>query len=354
MEEKHKLYMFMGYPGSGKSTIAKRFAEDRYALYLSSDETREMMFGFRDQDHNKEVFDYIKKTAIEWSNTGDCVIDATNLSRKDRLRSINDYKKYYELHLFCILRSIDEIIEVNNFRKDFLKEQYIEEDILKRILTKFQLPTEDEGWKTISFKIVTNKPHVEEVKFNYDTTEDKNHDNPHHSETIKEHIDYVVKNCSKSGMFQWLKTLGYYHDLGKFYVGKYNEEKKYTQYIGHSAVSAYIYLVDTIIDYLIYYSKQQDTDVNQDVNVYGRYIALRNFSNLGDILNMYYLIYYHDQPYACPGRDDLLQSLSKPSKPLMYWQKQGKIHIEMFTDILIGFNKIDRLREGEEDGGEAS
>lgn len=341
----NKLYVFMGYPGSGKSTIAREFAAERNALYLASDEVREKLFGFRDQTRNTEVFDYIKKTAIEHSSEGDCVIDATNLNRKDRVRTLNDYKKYYELHLFCILRPIDEIFEVNNDRKENSIEQYIDENELKRIIGKFQLPTSDEGWSTISFKLVTNKKDIKDAKFNYAAMKDIPHDNPHHSETIKEHIDFVTKNCTKSGMFKWLGVLGAYHDVGKFYVIKYNEERGYSQCLGHAAVSAYIYLVDTLIDYLLYYGEQQKTDVNEDIQLHGRYIALFNFSNIVDILNLYYLIFYHDQPFTCEDREHLIQSLSKPNKSLAYWQKQGKIHIEMFADILLGFNKIDRMRE---------
>ena len=344
-EEKHKMYVFMGYPGSCKSSLSKTFAEDKNALYLSSDETREKLFGFRDQTRNKEVFEYIKKLAVEWASTGDCVLDATNLNRKDRMRIMNDYKKYYEMHLFCMLRPIDEIIEVNNRRKDVAPEQYIEENSLKRILTRFQLPTKEEGWKTISFKLVTEKFDINEAKFSYKDRDDIKHDNPHHSETVKQHIDFITSYCEKNHTVEWLRNLGFYHDLGKFFVNIYNEEKGYTQFIGHAAVSAYIYLIDTVIDYVVYYAKQRGTDPIEDISLYGRYISLFNFSNLGDVLNMYYLIYYHDQPYSCETKEHLINSLSKPSKPLLYWQKEGKLNIEMFADILIGFNKIDKMRE---------
>ncbi len=348
MDEKHKLYVFMGYPGAGKSSIATNFAEDHNALYLSSDDTRVLLYGFRDQTHNDEVFKYIKDRAIEWSDAGDCVLDATNLSKKDRMRLINDYKKYYELHLFCILRPIDELVSTNQKRKEMGGEQYIEEPIFKKILSRFQLPTKEEGWKTISFKLVTEKQMVKDAKFNYDKIKDIDHDNPHHNETVKEHIDFVVKHCEENRLFEWIRDLGFYHDLGKFYVANYNEEKGYTQFLGHAAVSAYIYLVDIIIDYLIHYSEQQKTDVNSDICMYGRYINIYNFSNIRDILNMYYLIYYHDQPYACDSRDHLLESMSKASKPLKYWQEEKMINIEMFVDILLGFNKIDSLREEED------
>ena len=345
----NKLYVFMGYPGSGKSTLSKQFAEERNALYLSSDEIREELFGFRDQTRNKEVFAEIEKRALEQSEVGDCLIDATNLSRKDRLKTIDRYRKRYELHLFCILRPLDELIDENEKRKKISSEVGIDEENFKRILGKFQLPTPNEGWKTISFKIVTSKDDIKKCRFDYTSMEDINHDNPHHPETIKQHIDFAVNRCKSNHLFQWLVDLAYYHDLGKFYVIRYNSEKGYSQCIGHAAVSAYIYLLDTMVDYLTHYSKQQDININDNLDLYERYVNLFNFSNIGDILNMYYLIFYHDQPYACESKEHLLKSLHKGSKDLVYWEKQGKLRIDMFTDILLGFNSIDRMRKEDDD-----
>ena len=65
---------------------------------------------------------------------------------------------------------------------------------------------------------------------------------------------------------------------------------------------------------------------------------------------MYYLIYYHDQPYSCEDKESLLHSLNKPSKPLKYFEDKEMLYIEYMVDLLIGFNKIDRMREGDDDG----
>ena len=340
----NKLYVFMGYPGSGKTTIARDFAREQGALYLSSDDIREELFGFRDQTKHKETFAELEKRALERKDIGNCLIDATNLNRKDRMKTIERYRKVYELHLFCILRPVDELFDVNELRGMYnQKSEYIPEDVFKRILGKFQLPTFDEGWKTISFKLNTSKDSIEDCIFNYNNMEDEDHDNPHHPETIKEHINFTVNHCKRNNLFNWLADLAYYHDLGKFYVKIFNEEKGYHQCCGHASVSGYIYLIDTIVKYLKHYEEQRAVSFDNSESC--RYINIYNFNNCSDILNMYYLIYYHDQPFACEGRDKLLKSLSKPSKPLSYLQKDGKINIELFADILIGFNKIDRMRD---------
>ena len=107
------VYILMGYPGSGKSTLLSQLANPETDLCLSSDNIREELFGFRDQEHNQEVFATLYQRALDYSDTGSIYIDATNLSRKDRAKTIEKLRKYYSLHLICVLRPITEIIEVN-------------------------------------------------------------------------------------------------------------------------------------------------------------------------------------------------------------------------------------------------
>lgn len=339
----NRLFVLMGYPGCGKSFFISQIRLKPTDLVLSSDALREELFGFRDQTRNDELFTELYKRVTEHSEIGDTYIDATNLTRKDRMRIVERFKKLYELNIICFLRPIDELIEVNNQRKD--TKEYIPEDIFKKILGRFQLPTYDEGWKSINFKINTTKENMEDALFDYKNIEDKPHNNPHHPETIKEHIDYCVNYCKDNDKVPILTELSAYHDLGKFFVQTYNEEKGYSQTIGHASLSAYIYLVDASIKYLVAYNKQQ----NIEGNTFNRTFDIYGMSNIKSILLMYYLIYYHDQPYACPDRESLLKSLSKPSKPLHFLEKENILYIDLITDLLIGFNQIDRLREGDTD-----
>ena len=249
-------------------------------------------------------------------------------------------KKYFKIsYALVILRPIKELLEVNNNRKG--SKEYIPEGVFKRILGRFQLPTIDEGWDYINFKIVSSQSSFLDSLFNYEMIEDLNHDNPHHPESLKDHINFCVDYCKEHSLANILVELSQYHDVGKFFVKQYNEEKGYSQYIGHAALSAYIYLVDACINYLNSYNKQQD--LSQEAGY--RMFDLYQMSNVSDILIMYYLIYYHDQPFACGTKEHLIHSLAKPSKPLHYLQQKQLLDIEFITDLLIGFNHIDRLRE---------
>lgn len=85
------LYMMIGFPGSGKSTIAKEFSKEMGIPVVSSDEVRKDLTG------SEENFDQEGRL---WGNEiparlntellmGDVVFDATNLEKqyRDALRS---------------------------------------------------------------------------------------------------------------------------------------------------------------------------------------------------------------------------------------------------------------------------
>lgn len=333
----NKLFVFMGYPGSGKSYIAKQMVNHNTDLYISSDELREEMFGFRDQEHNTELFEELYKRLLDHKDIGDAYMDATNLSRKDRLRVLAHIQRKYELHLVCVLRPIDEVVEVNNLRQG---EEHIPDDIFKRILGKFQLPILEEGWDEISYYFNTTKFSPLDSILYYTDLPDTDHDNPHHNETLKEHLDYVTKMSKKSDN-KYIQVIAPYHDIGKYFVKKYNEEKGYHQFIGHAAVSSYIYLMNRLIQHM-YENHIVFGIIHNAYDVIGTY----------DFIITYYGIYFHDLPYSVDNRKDLLHSLEKPSKQIiqLYRRYCKKRTLDELADTIIEFNKIDRLREGDKDG----
>lgn len=337
----YKLFVFMGYPGSGKSYISKKMASHESDLYLSSDELREELFGFRDQDHNKELFEELYRRLLEHKDVGDVYMDATNLSRKDRLRVLSQVQRKYELHLICVLRPIDEIVEVNNARQG---EEHIPDDIFKRILGKFQLPILEEGWDDIQYYFNTTKFSPVESILYYTDLPDLDHDNPHHNESLKEHLDYVTHMSLEKSNNKYVQIIAPYHDIGKYFVKTYNEEKGYSQFVGHASVSAYIYLMNNLIHHM-YENHIVFGFIDNAYKVIGTY----------DFILVYYGIYYHDLPYSLDNRKDILHSLEKPSKQIIQLYKRycKKKTLEELADTIIEFNSIDKLREGDNDGREA-
>ena len=99
-----KFIMFCGLSGSGKSRYikdyVKRLRKENYNVeVLSSDAIRESVFGdINDQTHNKEVFNIIHKQIAAWTrkeyDANDIlIIDATNLTRKNRMAMLNIAKQ---------------------------------------------------------------------------------------------------------------------------------------------------------------------------------------------------------------------------------------------------------------------
>lgn len=334
----NKLYLMVGYPGSGKSTILKQILKDENDLVLSSDDLREELFGFQDQTRNNELFIELYRRAENHKDKGNVYIDSTALTKKDRARCIERLKEFFEVFCINVLRPIDELIAVNKSREG--TEKHIPDDKFRDILKRYQMPTYQEGFEKIYFKINSSRSDMKEAIFDYNSLPDVPHDNPHHPESIKEHIDLCIKHCLDTYKADILRDLSYYHDLGKFFVKQYNPEKGYSQTIGHPAVSAYIYLVDAIIHYMIDYNKQQ----NIEGNTFDRLLDIYSMNNIKSVIQMYYLVYYHDQPYACPNHDQLVRSLNKQSKPLYALARKSIINMDAFVILLEEFNKIDSLR----------
>lgn len=90
------LYVMIGIPGSGKTTIAKNTAENINALHISRDEIRFSLLTDKDNYFAKEnqVYKEFTKQIREGLAAGHTVIaDATHLNQKSR------YKLFHNIHL---------------------------------------------------------------------------------------------------------------------------------------------------------------------------------------------------------------------------------------------------------------
>lgn len=88
-----------------------------------------------------------------------------------------------------------------------------------------------------------------------------NHSNPHHKETISEHIMLVAEELikmtvqGKIGVDQinQLHTTALYHDLGKYWTKQINLDTQSATYYNHENVSAMIFVTDMLL-------KEKDND----------------------------------------------------------------------------------------------
>jgi predicted kinase len=84
---KPTLYLLLGYPGAGKTTVSKIIHDLTGAVHLWADQIRRERFGTPtySQAENKELYDYLNELTAELLQTGQSVIFDTNFNfYKDR------------------------------------------------------------------------------------------------------------------------------------------------------------------------------------------------------------------------------------------------------------------------------
>lgn len=76
------LYLFVGYPGAGKTTVAKLIAERSGAAHLWADAERHRMFGepTHSEQESIQLYEYLNHRAAELLAGGDSVAFDTNFN----------------------------------------------------------------------------------------------------------------------------------------------------------------------------------------------------------------------------------------------------------------------------------
>lgn len=244
-----KLNIMIGLPGSGKSSYAKKYLLTNNSVYLSSDQIRIDMYGFEDQTHNAEVFNRMKKeTILALKSNFDVIYDATNLIKKRRVSLINEVIKQtnnVEINAYLFCTPINIILERNITRT----ERHIPWEKLEEMITSIECPMYYEGFKNIYLIDGGMYNDVYDYNFLIKQCEMYTQDNPHHFETLAEHVIAVTKKSESLGDLlkfrndaEILRQAARYHDFGKLYTRSFNEKKGHYVYYGHDKVSTYLYL----------------------------------------------------------------------------------------------------------------
>lgn len=243
------LNIMIGFPGSGKSSYAKKHLLTNNSVYLSSDQIRIDMYGFEDQTHNGEVFERMKReTILALQNGFDVIYDATNLVRKRREALIKDIKNRVsniEINAYLCCTPINIVLERNMTRT----ERHLPWDKLEQMIKSIEVPMYYEGYDNIALIDGGMYNDVYDYNFLIKDCEGYPQNNPHHNETLAEHIKAVTKYAIALGEDlnlnidkEILRQAARYHDFGKLYTRLFNEKKGHYVYYGHERISAYMFL----------------------------------------------------------------------------------------------------------------
>ena len=242
---KPKFYMLVGLSGSGKSSY--NFEEE--VVKISSDALRAELFGDEnDQTHNTEVFNELhKRVILNLKNGKNVVYDATNLSRRRRVAFLKTIA-HIPCKTICVVFKTPYEVCV---KRDSLRPRKVGVSVIFKQLKQFQIPQYDEGWDLIDFTYLPTDKAVDPFVL-VELSKLVEHDNPHHLETIGQHIQMTYDKLCKMTKDKKLRFAGLFHDLGKVFTKYFHnirgEKTDIAHYYFHENVSVYLYLTS----YLFY------------------------------------------------------------------------------------------------------
>lgn len=137
------VYVMIGAPASGKST----YAQNLQGRIVSSDAIRAELYGDESiQGNSADVFKvFYNKARAELAKGNDIILDATNLTIKNRKNVFNNLKGYNCKYIAVVCSSsLETLLERNKNRF-----RVVPENVVARMYKSFQEPSYEEGFDEI-------------------------------------------------------------------------------------------------------------------------------------------------------------------------------------------------------------
>ena len=153
MNKTPKLFVLVGVPGSGKSTWVANQEWAKDCAYISTDHYVEK-FARRLGKTYSEVFDLVMPRAVNLmakavisarSKGKDIIWDQTSTTINSRKRKFNMLRKYYAIAVVFETPGSEELARRLASRPG----KSIPQSVMDSMISNFQMPTEDEGFKEI-------------------------------------------------------------------------------------------------------------------------------------------------------------------------------------------------------------
>lgn len=290
------LYVMVGLPGSGKSTIAEKLISGIHnSKIFSSDEYRKSLLGdIEDQSQNQKVFDTLLKDLKMFLCCGyvTAVFDATNVTVKSR-RKVFDSVRNLGCRVIAVVvpTTIEQCIE-NNEKRD----RVVPIPVLFKMMRQFEMPQKFEGFDDVFIYCPTYSGTV-----GYDDAAgtivkmfEFDQHNKHHKYTLGEHSYNLAKNYPLQSILYYA---GLWHDVGKMHTQSFTEDGQ-AHYYSHENVSAYYLLshryltklnTSDLCECLFYINNHMHIrDIiksEKAINKYKQFWGEERFRNLIDFMN---------------------------------------------------------------------
>ena len=232
-----KLFMMIGIPASGKTSLAEQIAKSEDAEIVSSDNIRKELYGDENiQGDSKEVFKIVENRIIDGlKNNKNMIYDATNINYKRRMAFLQKIKKLKIEKIAIMVATPYEQCLIRNSQR----ERQVPEEVIERMYFNFYVPQYFEGWDDIRIK------YTNDYIFFFDDLEDIGQDNPHHRLTVLEHCEKAEEILAKqNGQLSIpINFAGRLHDIGKLktktFINSKGEKTNIAHFYNHEKVSAY-------------------------------------------------------------------------------------------------------------------
>lgn len=232
-----KLFMMIGIPASGKTSLAEQIAKSEDAEIVSSDNIRKELYGDENiQGDNNKVFRILQDRVVKGLKANkNMIYDATNISYKTRMAFLQRLNKLEVEKIAIMVATPYEQCLIRNSQR----ERQVPEEVIKRMYFNFYVPQYFEGWDDIQIKYTNN------YMFFISDLEDIEQDNPHHKLTVLEHCKKTeeILNKQNGQLSIPINFAGRLHDIGKLktktFINSKGEKTDIAHFYNHEKVSAY-------------------------------------------------------------------------------------------------------------------
>lgn len=220
----NKVILMCGIPGAGKSTYAKSISEKTGAKRFSADDYRELFYIDPDNATPEEqalIFNTLYKDANNALAHGqDIIIDNTNVTSKDRQRTLMSLKGYTDVEIIIVARPYNKCLEAN-----IMRNRVVPKEALERMYKRFQMPAKGENDKISNISIVytreEEKTYLGHYMDYYKSVIDYDQKNHHHQFTLGEHLyktgQYIIENIGNDDILVKAAYLHVSHKLQSNY-----------------------------------------------------------------------------------------------------------------------------------------